>query len=1827
MTDFLDYIGFDDKLQACRKRVRKRVEEMKKSGLYRAGAAFLAALMVFTGMPQGQMHVSAQESGILMEEEEKQESDQPQTASEEESDIQEKQEDDSLSTGNADGAGQDAENPLKPGETDDGNDMWVPDAGATVSNGLGSDGNEPQEEMEEGPAVNESAAVPQADAVTYTFKGPTKTTYLKGEGVDITGATITDTTNNRQVDIKNAQVTFDTNIVGIGQMTIAYDGQSANFNILVLEVPKLDAQYGQKLSDITLPVNANGSWAWKDGSQQLNKVEKNLTYQAAFSPTNSYYQRRDVGVEVSVTCDLSRYADIEIRTSQYTYDGTEKKPDVTVSVGGRNLLAGSDYTVSYQDNKDAGTASVIVTGQNNYTGEKTKTFTIAKAKLRIWATSKEIYCGDPLPGSTEDGAYQYEYTVSGLAAGDDFETKPSFQCAISSTKNPATYDIIPSGAVLPAGVKDNYETEIEYMQGTLTVKIFVPQTVYIAGMPSELDTTYDKSKWPHGDKAVVRISGGTAAVSNVTAVPSYTGTTKGGGPYQSTDAPTDAGDYELTYTLGGADASKYVIREGSDTFTFTIKQKVLTITAPSKTVAAGEAVPEADSLKDGIRVTGFLSGDTQATVLDGDFSLKYSEENISTARAGTYDIIPYGVTAKDSNYTLNIVKGTLTVEGRKEFEADFTSIKAKDKTYDSKPHSISGRATDESGGSFLYTIQVTDETRKREAEKVQGQVGTDTLPDYIKREQHVPITEIVQRYEKVAPVDVGKYTLEIFSEADPNIYAYDGDPLCERVFYVTLLQRNEMQLAGMTGITDKEYDGEPMDLSNQIKNARLLTDSGVDITEKAKLTFTITGTTVHSADGYPDYSETIDPQDPSVGMPDQAGEYVLHVNLDKQEPHNYVENKWTFPFAIKKRKLSITVNEQEMYVGDGRLEAGTALPDRFENQYTVEGVLAADREKLAEKLTVVPGQDVGADESGIYDLVLAGLVESDWPDYEISWNNAKLTVKGQLHKIKEELKAVTNIPNGTTLEEIAGSYLPKKTTIYLYSGGKAPAPGTSAGEDIEDAAEIVWNTTRTAQGTSYNSNIKTAQTFKMEGTVQLPELVYADENTPLTVTVSVSVREVYEGQAAKPAADVVAGKVALGTKVQLSTTEENGEIYYTVEADNPVYSVTSRRYTAPVEIRSTMTIRAFTWAAGKQNSAELRITYYLDKTLDPGGKDDPDDPDNPQVPDEDIPKDDNGNKLPIPDDLWVTDVTGYVYTGKAIKPEVRVYDYKKRLEEKKDYTISYKNNTNAADKNHPTKAPTITITGKGNYEGKILKTFTIAPKNIGDADVWADNLTVAFNGKEQKPVPAVTWNGKKLVAKKDYSFDALPRTAAGNYSVVLTGTGNYTGEKKIDFTITEGTPVPKLNVSKIPDCTYTGEKFVPKPTVMDGKEILKEGTHYTLEYPEGNENTEVGTGYVIIKGTGSKGKSKYFGEKRVTFQIKAVAMMNQAKVVFGAGTFYTGSAVEPACTVTISTKENGVTVNRTLVHGTDYTVAYQNNVKAGTATAVFEGKGFYGGTLKKTFKITGYDLQMDVNKKLSIQTADSYPYMKGGSTPKPVVKFDGKTLKEGTDYTVSYKNNAAVGNAAAMTIKGKGNFTGSVVKGYLVEIQNLSHVTVRPADKVYQAKANVYKTTVRVYDTNGKLLSAGKDYDKNITYTYSVLPRDPKVVTADGKERKVGDPVDPGDIIPYGTKIKVTVNAVGSNYTGSAEGIYSITRADIAKARVTVPQQTYTGKAIEPTEKEISVLMNGMPVSAEEYEIISYTNNINKGTAKLTIQGKGNYGGTKTVSFKIKGKSMLKLFG
>ena len=67
---------------------------------------------------------------------------------------------------------------------------------------------------------------------------------------------------------------------------------------------------------------------------------------------------------------------VTLGTTSYTYDGTEKRPSVTVKDGSTTLISGTHYTVSYSNNVDIGTATVTITGKGNYAGTVTKTFTI-----------------------------------------------------------------------------------------------------------------------------------------------------------------------------------------------------------------------------------------------------------------------------------------------------------------------------------------------------------------------------------------------------------------------------------------------------------------------------------------------------------------------------------------------------------------------------------------------------------------------------------------------------------------------------------------------------------------------------------------------------------------------------------------------------------------------------------------------------------------------------------------------------------------------------------------------------------------------------------------------------------------------------------------------------------------------------------------------------------------------------------------------------------------------------------------------------------------------------------------------------------------------------------------------------------------------------------------------------------------------------------------------------------------------------------------------------------------------------------------------------------
>lgn len=81
-------------------------------------------------------------------------------------------------------------------------------------------------------------------------------------------------------------------------------------------------------------------------------------------------------------------AAIELEFNSHAYTGAEIKPKVTkVTVDGKTLIETNDYTVSYSDNTNAGTAKVIITGAGNYTGTKEETFQIQPVDLKSMSVS------------------------------------------------------------------------------------------------------------------------------------------------------------------------------------------------------------------------------------------------------------------------------------------------------------------------------------------------------------------------------------------------------------------------------------------------------------------------------------------------------------------------------------------------------------------------------------------------------------------------------------------------------------------------------------------------------------------------------------------------------------------------------------------------------------------------------------------------------------------------------------------------------------------------------------------------------------------------------------------------------------------------------------------------------------------------------------------------------------------------------------------------------------------------------------------------------------------------------------------------------------------------------------------------------------------------------------------------------------------------------------------------------------------------------------------------------------------------------------------------
>ena len=320
---------------------------------------------------------------------------------------------------------------------------------------------------------------------------------------------------------------------------------------------------------------------------------------------------------------------------------------------------------------------------------------------------------------------------------------------------------------------------------------------------------------------------------------------------------------------------------------------------------------------------------------------------------------------------------------------------------------------------------------------------------------------------------------------------------------------------------------------------------------------------------------------------------------------------------------------------------------------------------------------------------------------------------------------------------------------------------------------------------------------------------------------------------------------------------------------------------------------------------------------------------------------------------------------------------------------------------------------------------------------------------------------------------------------------------------------------------------------------------------------------------------------------------------------YTGSAITPDPVIRAALSTGKV---KRLVQGTDYTLSYENNINAGTATVKVDFCGNYSGsqtttfTIKpRTFHVESTEADHDFVKDITAKT-----YTGSAIRPNPIVKayLDGKyrQLTRGTDYTVAYKNNTDAGTATAI-VKFRGNYAGSanVTKTFTIKQVAIASVTLPHTEMQYTGTARTMtKSAVVQAVVGGETVTLTRGTDYSISYQNNIEVGTATMVVK-GKGNFKGTIKKTFEItkVPLSTAYFTQYSFVAGKYLKQNSFGYN---GDLKKPSVVVKAKV-GGKEV--------VLTKGTDYT------ITYSNNRNIGTAKATIVGKGNYSGKLIKTFTI----------
>ena len=1497
---------------------------------------------------------------------------------------------------------------------------------------------------------------------------------------------------------------------------------------------------------LTVPNIEKGSYMFKivDGAGWGPSTPKG---QAARTYTINYYIRssesnyKDIGsqdspigsFEVTIAPKSLGSDAIVLGESTYIYDGTEKKPSVTVKDGNTTIYS-DFYNVSYSNHINAGTATVTVTDKDggNYVVNGTKTFTInpkevSSPTVEIPATT---YIGSPLKPTVtvKDG---------------DTVIDPS-EYTVSYSNNVNVEDV----PVVTITDKDggNYT-----VNGTGTFQIVKAAPTYTA--PAAKDLTYNMNVQElinPGSTNHGTFEYGTDGTNFTTSTTGLVG--------------TDAKDYLIYYRLIGDSNHNDVGNAPAAPLTLTVTIKPKPVSSPEILIS-----PDVYNYDGTAKQPTVTVRDGGTVIPTTEYSVIYENNtNAGTATVNLQD-------NPDGNYT---------VSGSKNF-----SIIAQAPTV-TPPTPISGLTYNTNmqnlvlvgtavGGTMEYSLDGTNYS----IAIPQGQDAKQYAVYYrVKGDGNHTDRDPVLIYVTISPktvsvpainLDPASFTYD-GTEKKPAVTVKDGNTVIPASEYAVDYSNNVNVGTGSVVISDNT--GGNYIVSGSTTFAILAAGSGItpplaktDLVYNSEAQVLVTAGSATGGTMYYGLSRSSYSTEVPTGK--DAKTYTVYYKVIGDSNHEDTE-VGSVDVTIAPKTLSTpeiiltpstftydgTAKEPSVMVKDGEtiVPAAEYTIEYSDNTAAGSGVVTLKDNEGGNYIVggsatfTISGADPGvtpptAKTGLIYNtqlqpLVTAGIVVGGVMEYSLDGTNYSDDIPqgkdAQQYEVFYRVKGDENHGNkeaASLMATISAKTLTSPTIIlgttsYVFDG-KEKEPGVT----VKDGEVVVAASEYTVEY-SDNINVGTAKAivrdkeggnYIVNGTKDFTIVNANADITPPTAKGDL----VYNGaeQQLVTAGSVKGGSMEYSLDNTTFTTEiptgmnaKDYKVYYRVKGD-PNYS--------------------------DESATALTVTISPKTLTEP-------------------------NIILTP--------SSFIFDGKEKTPTVTVKDGEMVIEAS-EYTVTFTDNTSAG-------VATVTITDKegGNYIISGTNYFSIFSAVAGVTFPEVKSGLV-YNGAEQELVTAGSAKGGTMeysLDNKKYDTKIPTGTNAKQYTVYfkVVGDDNHESMEAQSMIVTispKSIDAPVIELSET-IYTYDGTAKEPDVTVKDGERVI-DPSEYGKTY---SDNTNVGTAKVTIT---DKEGGNYVVNGTQTFNIVA-AGTGVIPPTARTGLVYNGRVQN----LIVGGSAEGGTMKYSLDKNV-FTTDIPTGIDAKQYTVYYWVDGDENHSDSDSGSVDVTISPKTVNEPSIILEPANFIYDGAEKTPTVTIN-DGETVIPASEYTVTYSNNTEAGvGIVTITDNNGGNYSVNGTANFSI-ISAVAGVTLPEA-----ISGLVYNGAKQ------ELIKAGSSVGGTMEYS------------TDGKSFSTK--------IPTGIDAKqytVYFRILGDDNHASVDPVSMIARISAKTVSNPVVELSpsvvvYNGKEQEPTVtlKDEDI---GTEIPASEY-IVSYSNNINIGTANITITDNpgGNYSVNMTTTFTI----------